>query len=369
MSNASQTSDIPETMQALVCHGVRDYRLERHAVPTPGPGEVLVRVHDCGICASDIKCFGGAALFWGDDFRRPYVQTPVTPGHEFTGEVAALGEGAGEKHGVRVGDRVVAEQIVPCNACRYCLTGLYWLCVDATVFGFKQAAQGGMAEYMLFPPNARVYRVPDALSAKQAALIEPLACAIHAVERGNIKLGDVVVQVGCGTLGLCMIAAERLKTPGTLIALDLIDSRLELARQFGADLTFNPTRTDVVAEIHKLTDGYGCDVLIEATGNPEAIEPSLHMIRKAGTFVEFSVMKGLSPVDWTIIGDGKELDIHGAHLAPYTFPTAIDYLKRGLMDIEPIVTDHLPLTDFARGFEAVEHPERSIKVLLCPQQH
>ncbi|MBT4821797.1 MAG: alcohol dehydrogenase catalytic domain-containing protein, partial [Lentisphaerae bacterium] len=340
--------------------------LETRPVPTPGPGEILVKVHDCGICASDIKCYGGAALFWGDEFRDAYVEPPLIPGHEFTGRVAALGEGAGERHGVDLGDRVVAEQIVPCNACRYCQRGLYWLCVKAQVFGFKKAVEGGMAEYMIFPANSRVYRVPDTMSDKHAALIEPLGCALHAVERGSIHLGDVVVQVGCGTLGLCMVAAERLKNPGLLIALDLIDSRLDLARQFGADVTFNPNHTDVVQEVLKLTDGYGCDVLIEATGNPHAIEPSLHMIRKAGTFVEFSVMKGSSNVDWTIIGDGKELDILGAHLAPYTFPTSIDYLERGLISIEPIITDVLPLEAHDRGFKAVEHPETSIKVLLRP---
>ncbi len=357
---------VPDVMQALVCHGVRDYRLETRPVPRPGPGEVLVKVHHCGICASDIKCYGGAPLFWGDEFRAPYVEPPLVPGHEFTGEVAGLGEGAAQRHGVAVGDRVVAEQIVPCNACRYCCKGQYWLCVAATVFGFKRAAEGGMAEYMVFPRNARVYGVPGDLSDKHAALIEPLACAIHAVDRGNIQLGDVVVQVGCGTLGLCMIASERLKGPGLLIALDLIDSRLELAKQFGADLTFNPTQTDVVKQVLDLTEGYGCDVLIEATGNPEAIEPSLHMIRKAGTFVEFSLMEGVSTVDWTIIGDGKELDIHGAHLGPYAFPTAINYLQAGRISIEPIITDVLPLSEYECGFEAVEHPASSIKVLLQP---
>jgi len=364
-SNTTQPA-LPDTMNALVCHGVRDYRLARRPVPEPGPCEVLVKVHHCGICASDIKCYGGAPLFWGDEFREPYVEPPLIPGHEFTAEVVALGAGATEKHGVSVGDRVVAEQIVPCTTCRYCCRGQYWLCTAATVFGFKRAAEGGMAEYMVFPEHARVYRVPDDMSDKHAALIEPLACALHAVERGNIQLGDVVVQVGCGTLGLCMIAAERLKGPGMLIALDLIDSRLELAKQFGADLTLNPTKTDVVREVMELTEGYGCDVLIEATGNPEAIEPSLHMIRKAGTFVEFSLMKGTSTVDWTIIGDGKELDIHGAHLGPYAFPVSIDYLQRGLISIEPIITDVLPLEDYEKGFEAVEHPETSIKVLLEP---
>ncbi len=366
MNADARSSAVPAEMRALVCHGVRDYRLETRPVPVPGPGELLVKVKHCGICASDIKCHGGAPLFWGDEFRAPYVEPPVIPGHEFTGVVVGLGEGAGELHGVAAGNRVVAEQIVPCNDCLYCRRGQYWLCVKARIYGFKRSAQGGMAEYMIFPRNSRVYRVPAGISDAHAALIEPLACAIHAVERGNIKLGDVVVQVGCGTLGLCMIAAERLKNPGLLIALDLIDSRLRLAKEFGADLVFNPTRTDGVEEVLDLTDGYGCDVLVEATGNPQAIEPSLHMIQKAGTFVEFSVMKGLSTVDWTIIGDGKELDIHGAHLGPYAFPVSIEYLLRGLVSIEPIVTDELPLEEYEAGFAAVEHPETSIKVLLKP---
>ena len=367
-------------MKAVVCHGVRDYRLEERPVPKAGPGEVVIKVHDCGICASDIKCYTGAPLFWGDDVRNgvspsccpataarpPYVDGPVVPGHEFTGEVVALGEGASDKHGVAMGDRVVAEQIVPCGQCRYCGTGLYWLCIQANIFGFKKRVHGGMAEYMKLPANALVYKVPERVSPMHAALIEPLACALHAVERGEIKLGDVVVQVGCGTLGLCMVAAERLKNPGLLIALDLMDSRLDLAKRFGADLTFNPTKEDVVQRVRDATGGYGCDVLIEATGNAEAIAPALHMIRKMGTFVEFSVMRELTTVDWTIIGDGKELNIHGAHLGPYCFPIAIDYLNRGLFNLEPIVTHQFPLADFEKGLHAVEKPADSIKVLLKP---
>ena len=366
MASTQQAVALPSTMKAVVCHGVRDYRLEEVATPEAGPEEVVVKVQDCGICASDVKCFTGAPLFWGDEHRPPYVDGPVIPGHEFVGEVVALGAGAGAKHGVALGDRVLAEQIVPCEECRYCREGLYWLCVEAHIFGFKKACHGAMAEYIKFPAKARVYPVPESISAEHAALIEPLACALHAVERGAIKLGDVVVQVGCGTLGLCMVAAERLKNPGLVIALDLIDSRLELAKQFGADLTFNANEVDVVQRIRDLTDGYGCDVLIEATGNHEAITPALHMIRKAGTFVEFSVMRESSLADWTIIGDGKELNIHGAHLGPYAFPTAIEYIERGLIRIEPIVTHHFPLEEFEKGFEAVEHPEDSIKVLLKP---
>ena len=366
MASPASSMSLPKEMAAVVCHGVEDYRMETAPVPEAGPGEVVIKVHDCGICASDCKCYTGAPLFWGDKDRSAYVEPPVIPGHEFTGEVVALGPGAVDLHGVALGDKVVAEQVVPCGDCRYCRTGLYWLCTKAWIFGFKQYVPGGMADYMKFPDKARVYKVPETMKPATAALIEPLACALHAVERGHIRLGDVVVQVGCGTLGLCMVAAERLKNPGLLIALDLLDSRLALAKQFGADVCINASREDVVQRVREYTEGYGADVVIEATGNAEAIGPCLHMLRKAGTLVEFSVMRELSTVDWTIIGDGKELTINGAHLAPYTFPTAIDYLHRGLIQIDDIVTHRLPLSKYEDGFTAVRNPADSIKVLLEP---
>jgi len=115
-----------------------------------------------------------------------------------------------------------------------------------------------------------------------------------------------------------------------------------------------------------LTEGYGCDVYIEATGHPKAVEQGLHMIRKAGTFVEFSVMREPVTVDWTIIGDTKELNIHGSHLGPYAYPLAIDYIHRGLIEVEHIVTHQLPLEDYLTGFEMVQKGSDSIKVQLVP---
>ena len=114
--------DLPKRMRALMCYGPYDYRLEEIPVPRVQPGEVLVRVLGAGICAGDVKCFAGAPLFWGDDVRQGYCQPPVTPGHEFVGEVVALGDGAGEKYGLTLGDLAISEQIVPCWQCRFCLT-------------------------------------------------------------------------------------------------------------------------------------------------------------------------------------------------------------------------------------------------------
>jgi threonine dehydrogenase-like Zn-dependent dehydrogenase len=357
---------LPRSMQAVVCHGPRDYRLEEYPVPQPGPGEVVVRVKSVGICASDLKCYTGAPLFWGDSTREGYCQPPVIPGHEFVGEVVALGEGAGEKYGLALGDLAISEQIVPCRECRYCKRGQYWMCQQHDIYGFRRNAFGAMAEYMLFPRNALNYKIPDAVPVEHAVYIEPLACAIHAVQRGNIEFDDVVVIAGAGPLGLGMIAAARLKHPRLLIALDLDDKRLQVAQDCGADMGLNPRTMNVVDEVRKLTDGYGCDVYIEATGHPAAVEQGLQMIRKLGTFVEFSVMREPVTVDWTIIGDTKELNIHGSHLGPYCYPIAIDMLAKGLLPMQHIITHQMPLAAFQQGIDLVAAGDQSIKVTLQP---
>jgi threonine dehydrogenase-like Zn-dependent dehydrogenase len=364
--NYEASEPLPKTMQAVVCHGPEDYRLEEWPAPTPGPGEVVVRVRSAAICASDLKCYTGAPLFWGDADRDGYCQPPVIPGHEFVGQVAALGEGAGEKHGLKLGDIAISEQIVPCWECRFCRRGQYWMCPNGSVYGFRKNAFGAMAEYMLWPQGALNYRVPDSLPVEHAVYIEPLACAIHAVERADIHFGDVVVIAGAGPLGLGMVAAARLKHPGLLISLDLKDHRLAVARACGADLCLNPDKMDVVDEVRKLTEGYGCDIYIEATGQPSGVQQGLQMIRRLGTFVEFSVLREPVSADWTIIGDTKELDIRGSHLGPYCYPIAIDMLAKGLLPMDQIVTHRLPLASFQDGINMVGQGDVSIKVALVP---
>jgi threonine dehydrogenase-like Zn-dependent dehydrogenase len=327
---------------------------------------VVLRVLGVGICASDVKCFSGAPLFWGDDHREGYCQPPVIPGHEAVGKVVALGRGAGEKHGLALGDLAVSEQIVPCWECRYCRRGQYWMCGNGNVYGFRQATPGAMAEYMRFPAASINYKVPETLKPEQAIYIEPLACAIHAVQRAEIEFGDTVVIAGCGPLGLGMVAAARLKNPGCLVALDLVDSRLAIAEKAGADVVLNPGKGDAVEEVRKLTDGYGCDVYIEATGNPAGVEQGLQMIRGLGTFVEFSLMGEPVTVDWTIIGDQKELNIHGSHLSPYTYPVAIDMLVKGQVPVGDIVTHQLPMSAYLDGIEMIHGGGHPIKVMLVP---
>ena len=355
---------IDDRMTAVVCYAEKDYRVEKIRRPVAGPCEMVIRIAACGICASDCKCWSGAKMFWGG--ASPWVKAPVVPGHEFYGYVEALGEGAGEHFDVAAGERVIAEQIVPCERCRYCRSGKYWMCEVHNIFGFqREVADGGMAQYMRIPATARVHKIPADMPLEDAAIIEPLACAIHAVTRGEIQLDDVVVIAGAGPIGLMMVQVARLKTPKKLIVVDMVPERLELARRYGAEVVINPKSEDVAAIVRGLTGGYGCDVYIEATGSASGVGQGLEIIRKLGRYVEFSVFGADATVDWSIIGDRKELDVRGAHLGPYCYPIAIDLLTRGLVTAKGIVTHDYTLEQWDEAI-SVANSLDSIKVLLKP---
>lgn len=341
-----------ETMTAVVTHGPHDYRVEQVPVPQAGDGELIVEVGAVGICASDMKCYLGGPLFWGERGDDGFVEGPVIAGHEYAGRVVELGEGAAEKWNVAVGDRVVAEQIVPCNTCRYCQSGHYWMCERHWIFGFKHQTHGGMARFNRFPQHAIVHKVPESLSDGEAAYIEPMACAWHAVDRGEIREGDTVVIAGVGNIGLCMLQIATLRRPRQLVALDTKPYRLELARQLGADVAINVADgTDAVDKVRALTDGYGCDVYIEATGHPGGVQQGLDMLRKLGTFVEFSVFNEPATVNWTVIGDSKELNIHGSHLGPGGYAPSIAALANGDVDVKPLLAESVPIREFDRAMK------------------
>ncbi|GAA0731299.1 alcohol dehydrogenase catalytic domain-containing protein [Dactylosporangium roseum] len=363
----SENDDIPQRMRAVVSYGPEDYRLTDLPVPRPGPGEALLRVAAVGICASDLKCYHGAAKFWGDESRPAWAETEVVPGHEFVGDIVALDDEARARWGVDVGDRVVAEQILPCGQCRYCERGQYWMCAVHDIFGFKRAAMGAMAEYVLLPARSLVHPISASVPPAHAAFAEPLSCALHAVERAGITFDDVVVVAGCGPIGLGMVAGAAAKNPAKVIALDMADDKLALARACGADLTLNINRDDVVGTVRELTGGYGADVYLEGTGHPSAVLQGLNLLRKLGTYVEYSVFGSDVTVDWSIISDDKELDVRGAHLGPHCWPAAIRMIESGRLPLERICTHQLPLDRFQEGLDLVADGSASIKVSLLPR--
>lgn len=354
------------TMPAVLAHGPEDYRIEHIARPVPSEGEVLVRVEAVGICASDLKCYHGAAKFWGDEHRLAYVETPVVPGHEFAGIVEKLDDAARARWGIEVGERVVAEQIIPCETCRYCRRGSYWLCEEHTIFGFKHKAFGAMATHMVFPAKARVHKVDQSIPAQHAAFVEPLSCSLYAVERAELRFEDVVVVAGCGPIGLGMIAGSVAKNVAAVVALDVDDRKLEVAQKCGATHTINVTSGDARSVVDSLTGGYGADVYLEATGHPSAVPQGLGLLRKQGRFILYSVFKDDVSVDWSIISDDKELDVRGAHLGPNCWPAAIAMVESGVLPLEDICTHQLPIEDFQKGLDLVSAGSESIKVTLLP---
>lgn len=355
-------SNYPKTMKALVAYGVGDYRLET-AYPTPecGPDDIIVKTEGCGVCAGDLKCQHGAPKFWGDESQPAWVKPPFIPGHEFFGKIVAMGENV---KGFEIGERITADQIVPCGECRFCKEGHYWMCQPHNIFGFQKENNGGMAEYVRYSKNAVVHKVPAEMALEKALLIEPYACSKHCVDRAQIGCDDVVVISGAGTLGLGMITYAKMKSPKLLIVLDMVQSRLDKAKEFGADLVFNPGSEDAVAEVLKLTDGYGCDIYIEATGHPSSVKQGLNMVRKLGRFVEFSVFGQETTVDWSIIGDSKELDLLGSHLSPYCYPFVIDNIANGKLKTDGLISTCFPIEEWEKAFEYASGKYGDFKVCI-----
>jgi len=353
-------------MKAILNYGPHDFRLEDIPIPKAGSVDIVVKTKACGICAGDIKTYQGAPYIW--DITPPWVKTPVIPGHEFFGEIVEIGSKAQEKYGLKIGDYAIAEHIVPCGECIFCKRGHYNACNVHNVFGWQGGIDdGGFAEYIKYPEKSIVHKVPKNFTLESGVMIEPLACAIHAVQRAKIELEDRVVIAGMGSLGLCMLQVARLKNPELLIALDKEKSRLNLAKKTGADIVIDVERENAVDKVKELTNGYGCDVYIEATADPRGVTQGLEMIRRQGRFVEFSVFSKPTSADWSVIGDRKELTIYGAHLAPYTYPLAIRYIMEKKVKVDEIVTHKFPLGEFKKALDfAAQKREGAIKVALVP---
>lgn len=352
-----------KTMSALVMHAPGDFRLEKVPVPVIGEGEVLIRVLGAGICAGDVKTLHGGIRIWGTSEKDRYIEAPCIGGHEFYGEVVEVGDGV---EGVRPGDHMISEQIVPCGECVYCLAGDYWMCRRSDVYGFKRHTQGGFAEFMKFHRRGRNHRLPADLPLEKALLTEPYACSMHAVERAGIRHRDVVVVSGLGCIGLGMVSVAARLSPRLLIGLDLRENRLEAAKRFGADVVINPLKGDALAAVHDLTGGYGCDVFIEASGSESSVRQGLAMIRNLGRFVQFGVFPAAISADWNIIGDVKEIDLLGSHLGPYCYPPVIKGLADGSMASAGVVSHRFPLDQWEKAFETAEKDASAIKVALVP---
>lgn len=352
-----------ETMKALRMYAPYDFRIDEVAIPEIGDDDILIRVKGCGVCSGDVKTYHGGQRVWGISPETAYIEAPCIGGHEFHGVVAEKGKNVTK---VEIGDRILAEQILPCGECKFCRQGNYWMCQPHRIFGFKHEAEGGFAEYMKLPKNSVIHKLPDELTDDQATLVEPYACGMHAVERGNIGYEDIVVISGLGTIGLAMICAAQTHSPKMVIGLDLRQERLDKAKEFGADLVINPAKENVQEIINSLTDGYGCDVYIEASGSPASVPQGLNLVRNMGRYVQFGVFAKDVTADWNVIGDTKHMDVVGSHLSGHCYNAVIKGMVNGTMKTNGILSHRFALTDWEKAFEVAEKDPAAFKVALIP---
>ena len=351
-----------KNMNAVLTYGPGDQRYESVEQPTPGPEEILIRVKRVGMGINDPAIFHGD---WPIKHERP-----VVAGHEFTGLVETLGNGAAERHHVALGDAVVAEQVVSCRECYYCQRGWYNLCTEPQFFGLN--LDGSWSEYMIFPANAVVHKLPPEISSSAAIALESTACGIYTIERGNLTLGETVVVLGGGFLGLIMVQVACLKGAGLVIYCEDDDHRLQVGKNLGAQVILNTRKDDVVDEVLKLTSGLGCDLVVDH-GETEAIELGSRLLRKRGRFVVGAAYANTSApkIDFNAICNQKELTFIGRTMSggvgANAFALAIEKVRCGSIDLDSIVTHNIPLQDFRQALNiVVKRLEHSIKVSMTP---
>jgi threonine 3-dehydrogenase len=330
-------------------------RLERMPIPQPGPDEVLVRVQATAICGTDLHIAEWNAWAQGAGIRLPFVL-----GHEFAGEVVEAGAGV-RTH--PAGTYVAGETHIPCGTCYQCRNGLQHICGRLTLFGVHR--DGCFAEYATLPAVC-AYPIPRDIPPRVAALLEPVGTSLRAVTEVEVA-GGIVVVVGCGPIGLFAVAAARALGAARIIGVDVRAERRALARRLGCDSVLDPTAADPIQAILACTDGVGADALIESSGSVPAIEGAFRYLRKGGRCALIGlpsapVRLNLGPD--VVFKEARIIGIHGrAMFATWTQMTNL--LRRGLLDVAPVITHEMPLTDCEAGFALLRDGQAG-KIVLTP---
>ncbi|MDN4474003.1 zinc-dependent alcohol dehydrogenase [Demequina zhanjiangensis] len=348
---------------------------ETALVPAPSDDQLVVKVMRVGICATDLHLLAGHI---GDPF-------PLVPGHEFVGEIAAIGAAASATRGVGVGDRVAVEMLLPCRSCARCREGRYNLCEqDDMATGLTRGRQygvniprtvapglwGGYSQYLHVPAEAVVHRLPQDMPWERAALVEPLAVAHRAIARGRVTPGDVVVVIGPGPVGLLVAAAARSAGAGRVVVVGTRDERLALATRIGADATVNVRAvSDTASAVKDACAGMAPDVVIEAAGLTGAQQDAVRMVRRGGRVVLAGACGAAAPV--TFLADEelltREVDVLPSFLSAGGFEPAIALLSRDDLPFEEIVTHTFGLDEVADAFALIEsRADGVVKAVLDP---
>nr|WP_285890038.1 alcohol dehydrogenase catalytic domain-containing protein [Halalkalibacter oceani] len=342
--------------------------LQTFPLPELHEEDLLIKVEMCGVCGSDLHIFKGD---WGE----PY---PLIPGHEFIGIVEAAGSKALGKHQVEIGDRVAVEMILPCGTCQPCRAGLYNLCVydgkEGRQYGCNISSErqphlyGGWAEYLYVPAHALVHQIPSHVPLKRAVLTEPLAVSVRAVNLTPPRLGDSVVVVGAGPIGLLTVVAAKAAGASPVMLVGSREERLALGREFGADEVLDYRDGNVFETLQKCLGGQGADIVFETAGTALAQRQSLEYAKPGGV-VNYLGLTGNQPVQ--IETDKqmtfKELTIRSSFLSAWAYQGAIQIIAGGMYPIEKMITHQFSLEDVEEALAcSANRKGKAIKVVLVP---
>ena len=323
------------------------------AIPEATDDKVLIKVAYTGICGSDIHTFKG-------EYKNP--TTPVVLGHEFSGQVVAVGD---KVQKVKLGDRVTSETtFTVCNECDYCKEKQYNLCPHRKGIGTQQ--NGSMANYVLAREES-IHLLPDGLSYEGAAMSEPLACCVHAMyQKSRLELQDKIIIMGPGPIGLFLLQIA--KDIGAFVIMTGITKdahRLELAKKMGADVIVDTMKEDLAKVVEEVTDGYGVDKVYDASGALPAVNASLPLMRKQGIFVQVGLFRDkMNELDLETIIQ-REIEYVGSRSQnPYDWPIAIHLLAKGAINIDEMITKKYPLEEWRTAFDKVMEGNE-IKVMIA----
>ncbi|MDI3480410.1 MAG: (R,R)-butanediol dehydrogenase / meso-butanediol dehydrogenase / diacetyl reductase [Tepidanaerobacteraceae bacterium] len=324
--------------------------LER-PLDAPTPNQVIIKIVSSAICGSDLHIFKG---------KHPSAPLPVTIGHEFSGDVVAVGS---EVSKVKVGDRVTVEPVIVCGKCTACKTGNYGYCENIS-FTYRKG-DGAMADYIKVE-EPYVYKLPENLSYNAGALIEPLSVAVHAVRRADIKMGEKVLVIGAGAIGI-LIAALCRKCGATDVAVvDYSQKRLEMALELGATFAINPSEKDVYEAVGELTGGIGMDKTFECVGLEATFNQAMMTLRKNGTATIIGIFENPNITIPATRFITHEIKVQGSQGYCWDFPIALEMTKE--IDIEKLVTHTFKLQDLQQALETcLDRNSGAVKVIVHPE--
>jgi L-iditol 2-dehydrogenase len=342
-------------MRVAMYYNNRDIRIEEIPIPRIGPGEMLVRIEASGICGSDV-------MEWYRVKRAPLVL-----GHEIAGEVVEVGEGVGR---YKKGDRIVASHHVPCNTCRYCLSGHHTVCDTLRSTNFEP---GGFAEYVRLPAinvDHGVYPIPDEVSFEEATFTEPLACVLRGQRIAGLRPGETVLVIGSGIAGLLHIQLARSLGAGRVVATDISDARLKTAKAFGADAAIHAGK-DIPSELRRFNDGWLADKVLVCTGAKSANIQALESVERGGTVLFFAPTDpGVTlPVSVNELFFRNDITLTTSYAgSPADHMTAMELIRAGRINVKKMITHRLSLSETSKGFQLVAEAQEATKVIVEPHR-